>query len=246
MSVLIVLLLICGLVLFGIFFLIFKLIWLLLNKKRNFWPLILSAVATLLLLLGTVVVCWSAYQFVVRPLKPIMLAASSRTQPVYGEHVYTDAQHQFQLTLHNGMVMSEWIHGKNGNELLVGMDVNPFVQNKTQEETQNTDNLHALLLLHQTNPKQQDVLKLFQEQLLPDLRQDPRAQQSIQIISGPTPIAIGPDNNAAYVRAIVRSQKAPQGIPVIALAAARGQEIYYVVGIGSRPTEDTVLSFAFN
>ena len=79
-------------VLYGIFFLLFKLIWVLCKKQRNFWPLILAGAATLLVIVGVVWAAASTVNRYVVPFTPIIQAAQTRTEPVYGaQHIRTRA-----------------------------------------------------------------------------------------------------------------------------------------------------------
>ena len=122
-------------VLYGIFFLLFKLIWVLCKKQRNFWPLILAGAATLLVIVGVVWAAASTVNRYVVPFTPIIQAAQTRTEPVYGAQAYTDPRFGFGLTLYDGTVFSDWINlPDNGPSLLVGVDTNVFVTNSMQED----------------------------------------------------------------------------------------------------------------
>lgn len=237
----------CAAILFGIFFLIFKLIWVLFNKKQNFWPLVLSGVVTLLCILAVVIACWKTYNHFIQPLRPIMSTAEQRTQPVYGEEIFTDPIHQFSLTLHDGMVMSDWIDAGGGNEVLIGLDLNPFTKKQMGLIKQgNPEDLRGILILTQPQAKQKTALQFFNDQLLPEINSDANARQTITLTAGPTPVDMGPNANAAYVRALIHSEKLPQDLPLIFMAANRGTEMYYIVGVGYAPVDNTVLSFAFD
>ena len=148
-------------VLYGIFFLLFKLIWVLCKKQRNFWPLILAGAATLLVIVGVVWAAASTVNRYVVPFTPIIQAAQTRTEPVYGAQAYTDPRFGFGLTLYDGTVFSDWINlPDNGPSLLVGVDTNVFVTNSMQED--NTP-LAAYLLVRAETKNTTGALELTQQ-----------------------------------------------------------------------------------
>ena len=125
--------LICAAVLFGLFFLIFKIIWLILKKKENFWPLVLSGVLTFLLMLLASIALYRVHKQFIKPLNPILVAANVRQEPVFGPRLYTDDKYPFALTLHDGLVLSDWFVFDPTLQVKIGIDLNPVYQNQTTD-----------------------------------------------------------------------------------------------------------------
>ena len=232
---------ICALVSFGVFFLIFKLIWLLCKKKRNFWPLVLSGSCTALLLVVLTVATYQAYKHFSEPFQPIIAALSSKQPPQYGTQTFTDPQQRFSLVTHDGVVMSRWIDFSPEAQFLVGLDVNPIRQSgKTSPER-----LSGVLLARQQQNDFSSAEQFFREVFFPTLNHNEDARNAIDIKEGPTSILVGDGASAAYVRGTLHSEKTPTLVPAVFLVAMRGTDTYYIVGVGSQAAEDTATSFRF-
>ena len=130
LATLVFILIIFSAVVFGIFFVIFKIGFLLFKKKRNFWPLVLAAITTLLLVALTTIATYTVYQRFTKPFAPIIQAAKNIVQPITGTNTYTDSRYGFSLTLYDGMTLGDWIALKNQHDmdLLAGLDVNIFAK----------------------------------------------------------------------------------------------------------------------
>lgn len=125
MTGLVIFLLIVLAAMYGVFFLLFKLIWLLFKKHKNKWPLILAGISTVLsciLLAGLMV--WGIGKLLA-PFRPLQQRIESHPQPQYGLTVYTDPQYHFTLQLPDGVDFSEWI-SLSGAETKLGINTNLF------------------------------------------------------------------------------------------------------------------------
>ena len=133
MITLIVLSLIAAGILYLILFGIFKLIWIICKSNRNFWPLVLAGVGTVLFC--TVVVCatWWGVKTVMAPFKPMIARAKQHPELVYGPRTYTDDKFPFELTVVDGMDFSQWINF-NKVSLKIGADTNAFKQKGTGQQ----------------------------------------------------------------------------------------------------------------
>ncbi len=185
---------------------------------------------------------YKSYTQFVKPLKPIVLAASANTKPVYGQHFYADRQHGFTLTTFDGMVLSDWISLSRENSLKLGFDVNA---SKLKQQN-NPDNFRGIAIARTSNKVANTATEFFEKQFFPALQQDVRLKQMVQISSGPTPISVGQGASAAYVEGIIRSDKSPQqSMPATLLVVVRGTETYFIGGMGNTPVDKTVTSFSF-
>ena len=202
-------------VLYGIFFLLFKLIWVLCKKQRNFWPLILAGAATLLVIVGVVWAAASTVNRYVVPFTPIIQAAQTRTEPVYGAQAYTDPRFGFGLTLYDGTVFSDWINlPDNGPSLLVGVDTNVFVTNSMQED--NTP-LAAYLLVRAETKNTTGALELTQQ--FAQQARDTQFNGEIEV-DEVTPAYAGPGGTAAVMSGTLYSDSHPgEKLPFIPIQA---------------------------
>lgn len=242
MTALIILGLVCAAVLYGIFFLIFKLIWLLFKRKRNLWPLLLAGAATAAFITLAAVATTHAVRTFVRPFNPIIEAARTQTAPVYGRRPYTDARYGFGLTLYNGTVMSEWIDWNNFS-LLAGVDTNALLRNKAG---QSGGPFAMFALLREVKDEDADAEKIMND----IVRQISQAQFQGRVeTEEPAPDFIGGGAQAYFVSGTFYNSSVPEGMPFSLLVAAQGKTVYYVVGFGHTPdgeVTDTVRSFRFS
>lgn len=238
-SFLTVLFVICALVLFGVFFLIFKLVWLLCKQKSNFWPLVLSGCCTVILMIMSLVAVYRAYTHFTAPLQPIF-AAVRAGQPIT-TRTYTDPEQNFSLVTYDGIVMSHWISLLPENQFLVGVNVNGLLQGKNTQ----TNQLGGLVINRQKQNKFSSASQFFREEFFPALQKNEKAAKSIEVLQEPLPLVVGTDSDAAYVRGLIHSDKTQTALPAIFLVALRGSDVYYLFGIGSDAVDDTVTSFHF-
>lgn len=125
MTVLLILLALVLVVMYAVFFLLFKVIWMILKKSANKWPLILAGVSTVLF---TVVIggaaAWGAYKMFT-PFRGIISRISDDSAPEYGRRVYTDPVYRFEVDVYDGMDFSDWMHFDD-LDVKVGIDTNVF------------------------------------------------------------------------------------------------------------------------
>ncbi|MBO7238504.1 MAG: hypothetical protein J6U96_04390 [Elusimicrobiaceae bacterium] len=230
---------ICAALLFGIFFLVFKIVWLILDKKQNFWPLTLAGVGTALVMCLLTILVYQSYQRFIRPLQPVINAAAKHNSPVYGPHAYADNRFPFAITLHDGIVLSDWLDFDSATQIKVGMDVNPIRQGKPS----NPQDLRGTLIARKAGKQYPYAMDFFEKQLLPALQNDSNMRDMVKLSAGPFPISVGPYATAAYATATLHSDKVPQPIPAILLVVVDEDTTYYVGGLGGGPVENTVTSF---
>lgn len=172
------LLLLLGIVaVYAVFFLVFKLIWILIKKEGNKWPLIWAGICTVLFgIFISAVTAWGVYK-VVSPFRGMMNRYSANPAPVFGEHVYTDPLYRFQLDVFDGMDFSEWMEWDDV-DVKLGVDTNVF-KTDADRPTQDGSMLAAVLL-------RQNDIDVNEEHPLEDLRQwlvSAGNSRSVQILS---------------------------------------------------------------
>ncbi len=94
---------------YGLFFLIFKGIWLLCKKHKNLWPLVLAGISTIVTMLALAALTAWGVMLILAPFLPMKQRWEEHPQPIYGLHAYTDPAYHFTLQLPDGMDYSEWI-----------------------------------------------------------------------------------------------------------------------------------------
>ncbi len=231
-------------VLYGVFFLLFKLLFLLCKSKRNFWPLILSGICTLLLLLLMAIAAYQTYQHFAKPIMPIVQAATERTEPIYGETLYTDPLYGFTMTLHDGMTVGDWITLPTSS-VLIGIDVNIFLlQDKTQQDQLPVSGF-ALVRIPQTTPM---TARQAADALLQRLQQIPAEQGQFILTQDPKPINVGYQADGLLVTGTLKTATSDQDWPVTLIIATHDQAMYALVGLSKSAEQalsDTLLSFRF-
>ncbi|MBR4592376.1 MAG: hypothetical protein IKO35_04125 [Elusimicrobiaceae bacterium] len=129
MTVLFLILLFLLVSVYAVFFLFFKIIWVICKKEKNKWPFILSGICTVLLALGVVAVTLWGVNKVMHPFQPLRARIAQNPQPVYGVRSYRDPVYPFTLQLPDGMDFSEWIPFS-GTEVKLGINTNVFKKDK--------------------------------------------------------------------------------------------------------------------
>ncbi|WP_428075534.1 phage holin family protein [Candidatus Avelusimicrobium luingense] len=125
MTGLLILLLFVLAAIYGLFFLFFKLIWLLFKKHKNKWPLILAGISTFIsCLLVAGLIAWGVGKLL-SPFRPLQQRIESNPQPRYETVAYTDPVYNFSLQLPEGVDYSEWISFP-GVETKLGINTNLF------------------------------------------------------------------------------------------------------------------------
>lgn len=224
-------------VLYGIFFLIFKLIWLLFKKQRNLWPLILAGVATVLLLVATVLLTVSAFNRFVQPFSPIIDAVSAQ-QPLYGERTYTAPNGAFSLTLYDGLVPSDWIR-LNNLDILVGIDTNALISSDEQQQ------LDGFVVIKQAKDSDRTPAQLLDELAATILQSEAGDNVDLDPV---LPFNAGGNSSAAIMNGTIYSDADEKNFPLVILAAQEGNDVYFLIGAGKyqRGGIDAVQSFRFD
>lgn len=124
MTILVILFLLGITAVYAVFFLLFKIIWMILKKSSNKWPLILAGVATVLLGTVTALSAYYGVKKIIKPFNPI-IAAAQTPEPVYGEKAFNSPEYGTELTVYDGMTFSDWMHFGE-IDLTVGIDTNAF------------------------------------------------------------------------------------------------------------------------
>lgn len=209
--------------LFGFFFLIFKIGFILFKKAGNKWPLILAGASTLLICLWTVYAMYSTYRRFAKPFTPILQAIQTQTAPTFGSHIYRDPRFGIQLALPNATVMSEWIDWQDIS-VLFGVDTNIFL--KEAKEYPFTGFLLVRQIL-QTPPDAMDMATMLTTQLENMNSEHGR----IEFTSQPRLIQLKNGATGALTNGLIYMESAPAPIPIAILVVTRGEEIYYFGGV---------------
>ena len=126
--ILLLLVLLMAAVTYGVFFLIFKLVWVIAGKSRNKWPLLLAGAATVLLFLAAAASIWWGVKAYVQPLMGLVNKAQNSTRIIPGNHPYKDAKYGFTMNFFGGTDTAEWIGKDTG--LLLAVDTNTVPMGK--------------------------------------------------------------------------------------------------------------------
>lgn len=245
MSGLIIFALLAAALLYGVFFLIFKLIWILFQNKRNLWPLILAGAATLLVMAAFIWAGFRVVNNVVRPFDPIITQFQTQTEPIYGEKEFV-SDDGFQMTLYNGMTLSDWIKWP-GLRALAGVDLNAkFEQQSAAQDA------YFLGLLRLTQDKA-DTPQEMAETIVSAVENVNLDEGKIEIESFPESADVGPYGEASLMRLRIYAEQGendeqPVSVLCSVLTAKRDEVSYYVAGcaFGDSPNaEASVKSFRF-
>lgn len=241
MIALILLLLIAAAVIYAVFFLIFKVIWMIIKKQSNKWPLILAGVCTLLFCAGSAaLIGWGSYK-IIKPFTGIMERIKANPQPVYGQTEYTDPEYGFTLTVFNGMDFSEWMHF-DGADVKLGIDTNVFKKDNAGKNVKGPVTLAALL--RTANKPDETSVSAVETALKAN------KDRRIDIDKMYTTAIDG--NPALYVSGTVYGNGG-ESVPVWFMAAENGKHVYYVGimdfakdGNNSQVPEQTLHSLRFS
>ncbi len=213
---------------YGLFFIIFKLIALLRKNKNNKGPLIWAGVATALVVILSGIAIYRVYQRVTKPFQPIIQTIRSQQHPIYGQRLYIDPQYGFSITTYDGMVFSHWIT-LGDIEALAGIDTNVFLkQIPTQEKT-----LTSIFLLRKAVPTDTQPDQLM-AQVLPQITNVSSPNAQLQLSGEPTLIPLGQDHTASLLTGVIYTPELPNNGLQTALLITVEQDIaYYVIGFST-------------
>ena len=137
MTTLIILLLVAAVAVYAVFFLLFKVIWIILKKSSNKWPLILAGICTVLFsgaVIGTA--AWGVYK-IISPFRGMIDRYDAQQPPTYGVSTYTDPRYGLSVDLYEGMDFSEWINFDDFS-FKAGMDMNVLKKTEDSENQKMT------------------------------------------------------------------------------------------------------------
>lgn len=146
---------------FAVFFLLFKVLWLLLKKNSYKGPLIGAGICTLLCAIVISIGVYTGYKAVTSPFKEIMANVATNPKPVYGERTYQDDTYPFELSVYDGMDFSKWI-SLGDMQLKLGMDTNAFKKNADGKKP---EDILFSVLLRQQKVNSKDPFGTLQNQL---------------------------------------------------------------------------------
>lgn len=231
MIALIIVLLLLAAVCFGVFFLIFKLIWALLKKSGNKGPLIASGVTTAVLGVVLAIGVAMLVHTYVRPFQPLIESAKNKTSVTTGVRSYTDPVYRFTLNTFGGTEFSEWVNMDDVN-LKIGFDTNIIPLSKTAT---NKDDIpfSALAVIRVSDDDKMDP-KYVYNTVLTALRQyanagDSRGQLSLSEPTYNIPAGV---NGSMYVAGVFtpNSSQTSKPIHLALLVAPEEYEAFYVIG----------------
>ncbi len=205
---------------YGLFFLFFKVIWLLFKKHKNKWPLILAGVSTVLSGALLAMLIWWGISLIISPFLPMRQRIADNPQPIYGVHTYTDPQYAFTLQMPDGMDYSEWISFE-GVAFKLGINTNLFKKDEAGKEITGPVVLSALIRQTQNIDEKQPFAILEQElaQAAQNRRLDIQTASALTIDGHP----------AYYLSGIAYTDKGP--LPVWMQALYQNGAIIYAMSL---------------
>ena len=225
MLLLIVLILIGAAVTYGIFFLLFKLVWKLLKKDSNKGPLILSGIFTAAVWAVIVgVIYWTA-SMILSPLQTMIQDVKQNPQPVYGQRVYQDSTYPVALTVFDGMQFSDWIT-TNKFTFKLGMDTNLFKKGQKKGSP-----FMVAIIARDATPNK------GAEQVFSSLREAIRAAEEKRRFMPVQQQAMELDGKPAYfVSGVLASNNSLANVAGVALYAGP-EEVYFIGGVDNDETD---------
>lgn len=228
MTILVILFLLGIVAVYAVFFLLFKVIWMILKKNSNKWPLILAGVATVLFGLCSALAVYWGVKKVIAPFKPI-IAASQTADPVYGESTYQAPEYGAELTVYDGMTFSNWMH-LGDVDLTVGIDTNAFKKDAAGKTPQAV----TLAGIVRQNNVEEDPFKDFEE-----VRVDLQHRRQLEIHSSEKTTING--REALLVSGTGYSNQG-NSLPFwLAVVAGDNHQVYYVMA-GTVDGQDQLLA----
>ena len=144
-------LLILAAMIYGVFFLIFKLGWVIAGKKANKWPLILAGASTVLLFGVFILGIMLGVNKYFAPVKNVVEHTFEKTQITTGIRPYTNPQYGFTINLFGGTELGEPIRHSSKNQFILGFDTNfgPLMRQQKQKpvEKRTLPPMSALVLI---------------------------------------------------------------------------------------------------
>lgn len=227
MVALAIILLILGAILFGLFFLVFKLIWILAKNNGNKWPLILSGITTVGFIVIVSLSVWMAVQRFIKPFDGLIQAGKAKTTVTDNTRIYNDPQYRFSITTYGDTQFSDWMNLE-GMSLLAGFDLNTIALMKQKTKTDDLP-LNFTLIFRQHLNEPAAPQKIYAETIayLEQINQSGTNELSF---SEPVfDVPAGP-NNAMYAEGTITSNNGLM-FHLYLLNAAEGNENYIVLAV---------------
>ena len=223
--ILLLLVLLVAAVTYGVFFLIFKLVWVIAGKSRNKWPLLLAGAATVLLFLAAIASIWIGVNTYVKPLMGLANKVQNSTQIVSGNHPYKDAKYGFTMNFFGGTDTAEWIGKDTG--LLLAVDTNTVPMGKALQAANRADegpvSGFAVITWKAKKAPQEEI-----DELLEALQITQGAQ--FKLTHGPELVA----ENTVYLTGVGTSNTG-RSAPVYMTVASQQGRNFLVVGMAVGP-----------
>ena len=205
-----------------VFFLIFKLIWVLLKKTSNKWPLILSGILTLIvcgLFFG--LVGYFSYKFIT-PFNPIIKALRTQKEPIVGVTVYKDPIYKFELDTYDSFTFGDWINTEDV-QVKFGITTNIALGEKLPADLQESIVLGAVL--RYTQDSDDEPFEEIYELVDTAVRNGTLSVESLEETT---------HQNMPALRLLNSNSDKEQPLPITdGLCVARNREVYCVVAMAS-------------
>lgn len=238
---LILLLLVLAAAVWGLFFLLCKLGWLLFGKHGNKGPFWASLAATLLLGAGVFAAGYTAYSTFVYPFVELAQTVQQKTSVTPGLKTYEDPQLGIEMTVPAGMEFSKWIHYQDAR-LQLGTDANFFVRARQQNSANAKTPFSGLVIFSSLNDDTDE--EFFQEaQEALSSAQQQTAQQGQLSMQDTREITLPGGQQALFAQGVFTSDEHPD-LPVDfnILVTRRGERFYTLFTFSSNTTADYMQS----
>lgn len=137
---------------YGVFFLIFKLGWVIAGKKTNKWPLILAAVTTVLFLAVSTIAAIVTFNTYLEPIMGLVEKTMQKTELTTGIRPYKDPKYGFTMNLFGGTEVTKWIPINDQLEASLGFDTNyGFLSKKKPNSTIPVPSFGFAVLMYQAD-----------------------------------------------------------------------------------------------
>jgi len=201
-------------VIYAVFFCIFKLIWVIFKKDRNFWPIVLAGVFTLLVSVGIGFGTYIVAQKLMAPVKQMIADVRANPQQIFGQRTYKDAVYPFELTVFDGMDYSDWIN-LSDIHLKGGIDTNVF------KKGYNENKPFLMSAIVRTPADEKEPFRAF----INSMHDNKNTQYRIKILSEGKTLINGMDGYE--IACIFYSNRGPLDARIVAVMAP-DRHLYYI------------------
>lgn len=239
--ILILVLLVVAAAVWGLFFLLCKLGWLVFGSHSNKGPLWASLAATLLLGAGVFAAGYTAYRTFVYPFVELAQTVQQKTAVTPGVKIYADEQLGFEMTVPAGMEFSKWIHYQDAH-LQLGTDANFFVRARQQKNADAKTPFSGLLIfIGQSDDTDEEFFQEAREALSAVPQQT--AQQGQTTMQDMRDVTLPGGQDALLAQGVFTSYERPD-IPVDfkVLLTRQGERFYALVALTANTNADYMQS----